>query len=158
MVHQIMNEVFLRNYTLNYNLRRHPEFPSRVINTVHYGSESLSVLGPKIWEMLPVDLKDSDSLDSFKSGIKNWWPQVCPCTLCKRYIHRVSFTQISKWSWLLTLPNLILQSWSNTLKQFVCNSQRIVRLCLTVCGVRSWSVNYYILTFFFNSAYHTSLT
>ena len=72
MVHQIMNEVFLRNYTLNYNLRRHPEFPLRVINTVHYGSESLSVLGPKIWEMLPVDLKDSDSLDSFKSGIKNW--------------------------------------------------------------------------------------
>ena len=71
MTPQIMNEVFPRNYTLNYNLRRHPEFASRAINTVHYGSESLSFLGPKIWEMLPVDLKNSDSLDLFKSGIKN---------------------------------------------------------------------------------------
>ena len=96
MAPQIMNEVFPRNYILNYNLRRHPEFASRAINTVHYGSESLSFLGPKIWEMLPVDLKNSDSLDSFKSGIKNWRPQECPCRLCKRYIHRVGFTQISK--------------------------------------------------------------
>ena len=36
---QIMNEVFPGNYALNYNLRRHPEFASRAINTVHYGSE-----------------------------------------------------------------------------------------------------------------------
>ena len=93
---QIMNEAFPRNYTLNYNLRRHPEFTSRAINTVNYGSESLSFLGPKIWEMLPVDLKNSDSLDSFKSGIKKWRPQECPFRLCKRYIHRVGFIQISK--------------------------------------------------------------
>ena len=66
---QIMNEVFPRNSALNYNLRRHPEFASRAINK---GSELLSFLGPKIWEMLPVGLKNCDSLDSFKSGIKNW--------------------------------------------------------------------------------------
>ena len=96
MTPQIMNEVFPRNYALNYNLRRHPEFASRTINTVHYGSESRSSLGPKICEMLPLDLKNSDSLDSFKSGIKNWRPQECPCRLCKRYIHQVGFTQISK--------------------------------------------------------------
>ena len=67
---QIMNEVFARNCALNCNLSRHPEFASRVINTVHYDSGSLSFLGPKIWEMLPLDLKNSDSTDSFKSGIK----------------------------------------------------------------------------------------
>ena len=72
---QIMNEVFPRNYTLNYNLRCHPEFVSRTINTVHYGSELLSFLGPKIWEMLHLDLENSDSLDSFESRIKNWRPQ-----------------------------------------------------------------------------------
>ena len=70
MAPQIMNEVFPRNYTLNYNLGRQPEFALRAINTVHSGSESLSFLGSKTWEMLPVDLKNSDSLDSFKSGIK----------------------------------------------------------------------------------------
>ena len=84
MAPQIMNEVFLRNYGLNYNLRRHPEFASRAINIVYYGSESLSFLGPEIREMLPLDPKNSDSLESFKSGIKNWRPQECPCRLCKR--------------------------------------------------------------------------
>ena len=88
---QIMNEVFPRNYGLNYDLRRHPEFASRAINSVHYGSESLSFLGPKIWEMLPPDIKNSRSLDAFKSGIKEWRPQECPCRLCKRYIHQVGF-------------------------------------------------------------------
>ena len=84
MVPQIIIEVFPRNYTLNYNLRRHPEFGSRAFNAVHYGWESLRFLGPTIWEILPLDLKNSDSLDSFKSRIKNWQPQECPCRLCKR--------------------------------------------------------------------------
>ena len=54
---QIMNEVFPRNYNLNYNLRRHPEFASREIDTVDCGSESLSFLGPKTWKMRPLYLK-----------------------------------------------------------------------------------------------------
>ena len=54
MTPQIMNEVFPRNYTLIYNLRRHPEFASKAINTVHYGSESLSILEPagKCWLLI----------------------------------------------------------------------------------------------------------
>ena len=70
MTPQIMNEIFPRNYALNYNLRRYPEFASRAIDAIHYGSESLSFLGRKIWEMLPLDLKSSDSLGSFKLEIK----------------------------------------------------------------------------------------
>ena len=57
MTSQIINEVFPRNHALNYSLRRHPEFVSRAINTVHYGSESLRFLGRKIWELLPLDRK-----------------------------------------------------------------------------------------------------
>ena len=105
-----MNEVFPRNYALNYNLRRHPEFALRAINTVHYGSELLNFLGPKIWEILPLDLKNSDSLYSFKSVVKNWQPQECFCRLHKKYIHQVGFTQISKLFWLLTLSDLMPQS------------------------------------------------
>ena len=48
MASQIMNEFFPRNYALNYDLGRRPEFASRAINTVHYGSESLRFLGPTI--------------------------------------------------------------------------------------------------------------
>ena len=114
VAHQIINEVFLRNYALNYNLRRHPKFASRAINTVHYGSESLSFLGPKIWEILLLDLKTFDSLDLFKLRIKNWWPQECPRRLCKKYIHQVGFTQTPQWLGLLTLSSLILQSVKRT--------------------------------------------
>ena len=91
---QFMNEVFPRNCFFNYNLPRHSEFASRATNTIHYGLESLSFLRPKIWEMLPLNLKNSDSLDSFKSGITNWRRQECSCRLCKRYIHLVGFAQI----------------------------------------------------------------
>ena len=66
-------------------------------------------LGRKIWEVLPVDRKNPDFLDSFKSEIKNWRRQECPCKLCKRYIHQVDFTQISKWFWLLTTPSTLLK-------------------------------------------------
>ena len=50
MTPQIINKVFPRNHALNYSLRRHSEFVSRAINTVHYGSESLRFLGRKIWK------------------------------------------------------------------------------------------------------------
>ena len=84
---QIMNEVFPRNCALNCNLHLHPEFATRSINTVYYGSESPpSFLGPKRWEMLALDLKNSDSLDSFKSRIKSRQLRECLCRLCKSYI------------------------------------------------------------------------
>ena len=44
---QIKNEVFSRNCVSNYNLRRDPQFASRAVNTVHYGSEPLDFLGSK---------------------------------------------------------------------------------------------------------------
>ena len=31
------------------------------------------------------------TLNAFKSGIKNWWPQNCPCRLCERYLPNISF-------------------------------------------------------------------
>ena len=91
MTPQIMNEVFPRNNTLNYNLRRHPEFASKAINTLWL---RITKYSGTCWEMLALDLKSSDFLDSFKSGIKNWRPQQCHCRLCEKYIYKVGFTQI----------------------------------------------------------------
>ena len=130
---QTMNEVFPRNYALNYNLRPHPKFASRAINTVHYDSESLSFLRLKIWEMLPLDLKNSDSLDSFISGTKNWRPQECPCRLCKTKVYSSSRLYRNIKIILVLNPfRLDPTEWSDTLKQFICNSQRIIGVCLTV--------------------------
>ena len=37
---------------------------------MRYGTEKVFFLAPKIWEILPKDIKDSESLDIFKRKIK----------------------------------------------------------------------------------------
>ena len=48
-------------------------------------------VGPKIWDLIPVELKQSETLYSFKLKIKNWVPFECPCRICKTYIQQVRF-------------------------------------------------------------------
>ena len=61
------------------------------VKTVHYGTESLSFLGPKIWEIVPLEIKSSRSLEEIKKKIKSWIPEKCPCRLCKIYLHHIGF-------------------------------------------------------------------
>ena len=53
----ILNELFPLKSTSNYNLRNQPEFIVRPIKTLHYGLNSLAYLGPRIWELLPNNVK-----------------------------------------------------------------------------------------------------
>ena len=53
--------------------------------------ESISFLGPKIWNILPDKLKNATSLEAFKIQIKKWKPQNCPCRLCRVYVQNVGF-------------------------------------------------------------------
>ena len=75
----IMNEVFKLRNTLHYNLRHTSHFPTDAIHSVYYGTESTSYLGPKIWEQIPAETKNKNSLDGFKKEIKKWKPTECPC-------------------------------------------------------------------------------
>ena len=87
-----MNETFpFRD--ININLRNNTDFISRNVKTVRYGTESLSYLAPKIWNLLPNEMRDSSTLASFKEKIKLWVPDLCPCRLCKNYIHQVGFVE-----------------------------------------------------------------
>ena len=74
-----------------YNLRNKPDFQKNRGNTVHYGTESIRVIAPKIWDLIPNDIKRSSSINSFKSKIKSWKTDKCPCRLCKTYISNVGF-------------------------------------------------------------------
>ena len=88
---EIMNDVFkVRNET-HYHLRHTSQFLIEPIHSVFNGSESASYLGPKIWEQIPIEIKNKDSLISFKKEIKKWKPLNCPCRLCKTYIANVGF-------------------------------------------------------------------
>ena len=38
----------------------------------YYGTKSLGSFRPKIWELVPVDLKNTEFLEAFNSAIKIW--------------------------------------------------------------------------------------
>ena len=63
----------------------------RRVKSNRYGTESISFFVPKIWEILPNKLKDSDTLQIFKAKIKESIPVECPCRLSKIYLPQVGF-------------------------------------------------------------------
>ena len=80
-----MNDVFEVKSPAPYYLRDKNELYSRNPKIVAYGTDSVSFMAPKIWSIMPQELKNSQSLYSFKKGIRKWKPN-CLCRLCKTYL------------------------------------------------------------------------
>ena len=57
--------------------------------------ETTSFVGARVWNSLSSDLKQCKPLELFKLKIKNWIPENCPCKLCKTYLQRIGYVQIS---------------------------------------------------------------
>ena len=64
-----------------YDLRNNRILFRKRNRTLFYGTESLSSLAPRIWELIPQSLKDKSQ---FKIKIKTWTTSQCPCRLCKK--------------------------------------------------------------------------
>ena len=87
----ILNDIFPKKTPVRYNLRHHKQFSTRTFKTVHYGTDSIAFLAQKIWDRVPEEIKASTSVERFRSKIKNWKPEDCPCRLCKIYIPKLGF-------------------------------------------------------------------
>ena len=87
---EIMKDIF-HFVQKPYNLRNDSTLQKRTNRRVYFGTESISSLAPKIWEIVPCEIKNAKSLDIFKKRIKLWTINKCPCRLCKRYIGNVGF-------------------------------------------------------------------
>ena len=85
----IMSQVF----PLKENIRYPSEnrFITRNVKSVRYGTETLAHLGPKIWSIIPNDIKEEQSLKLFTKKIKQWKPERCPCKLCKTYVEGLEY-------------------------------------------------------------------
>ena len=57
---QVLRQTFVPK-TCSYDVRRIDTFERRQVHLVYHGAESLSFLGPKIWDLVPVELKQSES-------------------------------------------------------------------------------------------------
>ena len=96
VVNGISPEIMKSIFPLKVDNRYHSKqiFETQNIRTVHNGTDTLSFLGPKIWGILPNDIKTTSSLIDLKKKIRLWKPKKCPCRLCKRYIQGVGYIEV----------------------------------------------------------------
>ena len=95
---EIMNEVF--DIIECPYLRNELRFKSRIICTTRYGIETAAFVGSRIWSYMPIELKESLSLNKFRSKIKTWKPKNCPCKLCNIYVKRIGYLQFTVFCFL----------------------------------------------------------
>ena len=82
MILMSTGDIFMEKTNNQYKLRNHPDFITPQVHTVFHGAESISYLGPKIWDIVPEESKHKKSLNSFKEYIKMWVKTNFPCRLC----------------------------------------------------------------------------
>ena len=86
----IMNSLF--NFHANiHNIRNFQEIFTENRKTVKYGIETVTYRAPFLWANLQSKYKNSKSLDEFKSKLKSWKCDFCPCRLCKNFIQNLGF-------------------------------------------------------------------
>ena len=87
---EIMKYLFAPKMS-SYDLRNSDSFKRRRVSSVWHGTESVSYLGPKIWDLVPNEIKESESFNGFKFKIKRWVTEGCLCRICKMYLGLVGF-------------------------------------------------------------------
>ena len=88
---EIMADIFQFENDSTYNLRSVQKLKRRNLHTTSFGIESISNLGAKIWNLLPDYIKTLQSLSEFKTKIKTWSTDKCPCNLCKTYLANIGY-------------------------------------------------------------------
>ena len=89
-----MKEIFSHNENLK-GTRSGNTFARPNVDSVKKGERSLRNFGPLVWNtMLPEKAKQCSGLEEFKSSIKSWIPENCPCELCKTYIQGLGFVDL----------------------------------------------------------------
>lgn len=68
---QYLQSLFTNRET-HYNMRDNNQFIIPHFNTVNYGKKSLNYYGAKLWSYIPIEIKESNSLASFKSAVTTW--------------------------------------------------------------------------------------
>ena len=62
-----------------------------MLKTVRCDLETMSHTGPKIWDLVPNKMKQVTPLNEFKTEIKIWKLENCPCRLSRSYLPELTF-------------------------------------------------------------------
>ena len=97
---EIVSDIFAQT-TQHYNFRQNLDFRICSVKLVFHGSESISYLGPKIWEIVPAKIKVTNSLNSFKIESVSGYHKVVLQTLQTMY----------QWCWFFFSNISIIKSF-----------------------------------------------
>ena len=62
-----------------------------MVRTTSYGSETIKYRGQRLWLSLPQHIRNAQSINEFKKGIKSWNGTDCTCRLCRIFIPQLRF-------------------------------------------------------------------
>ena len=85
---EIVKEIFQEGI-VPHNLRSENSFASRQVNSVYHDTESISFLGPEILELVPLQIKESENINTFKRRVKKRVPSQCPCRLSVSHLSSI---------------------------------------------------------------------
>ena len=86
----LMNDIF-QPTAVSYNLRSQIDFTRPNVNSEHFGISSLRYMAPKVWDMVPNDMKNVNDIETFKNNIRKWKPANCHCKLYLDYASCVGY-------------------------------------------------------------------
>ena len=71
--------------SIDYNLRSQTDFSVSSVNTTHFGLNSLRYFASKVWNIIPLELKNLNGVEIFKSEIRTWEPKYIMSTIYSQY-------------------------------------------------------------------------
>ena len=89
----VAQQIWKRN-SVGYSSRAQTDFLLPQRKSINYSLKVLRYFGPKIWNILPSNIKNSRIPREFSKKVKSLIPQNCPCRVCENYIYWVGFTNI----------------------------------------------------------------
>ena len=82
----LLRDIFQENVYTGPVLRGSKCFLRPSVRTHRYGVRSLQNLGVILWNQLPKNIQEEETLNKFKIFIKKWRPYKGPCGLCGTYL------------------------------------------------------------------------
>ena len=79
---------------IKYNLLALSDFFGNSVNRSKYGLNSIRFFASKVWQMVPMEMKNLKSLEDFKNKIRNWEPDGCDCELCKDFVSNLGYVSL----------------------------------------------------------------
>ena len=70
----IMTQLICKRNSVGYSFRSQTDFSLPQVKSVNYGLKALRYFGPKIWNILPNDIKNPKTLREFSKKVKSWIP------------------------------------------------------------------------------------